>query len=142
LSAKSDSLAAEPVKPRLALFLLLVAGCCIGALVAGASIIDRTIPGGLPLGNLLAAVGLCALAGAAFALSPPGSLRCRVTKIVLFAALLWLPLSIALARNLALDFSGTRGTLWLAATAIVALSALCSFAWATASFLHHRAILR
>jgi hypothetical protein len=56
---------------------------------------------------------------------------------------LWLPFSIVLAGNLALDFSGVRGTLWLAATTIVAVSALCSFAWAASSFLlHRRAFLR
>jgi hypothetical protein len=131
------------VNPRLALFLFLVACACIGALVAGAAIVDWTLPGGLPFGNLLAAVGLCALAGAAFALSPAGSLRRRVARIVLFATALWLPLSIAMAGNLALDFSGARGSLWLAATAIVALSALCSLAWAAASFLlRRRAFLR
>jgi hypothetical protein len=131
------------VNPRLALFLFLVACACIGALVAGAAVVDRVLPGGLPFGNLLAAAGLCALAGAAFALSPAVTPRRRIAKIVLIVAALWLPLSVALAGNLALDFSGARGSLWLAATAIVVLSALCSFAWAAAAFLlRRRAFLR
>jgi hypothetical protein len=133
----------DPVKPRFALFLLVVAGACIGALVAGAAVVDRTLPGGLPFGNLLSAAGLCALAGSALALSPVGSSCRRAARIVLWAAVLWLPLSIALAGNLALDFSGARGTLWLAATAIVALSTPCCLAWAAAAFLlRRRAFLR
>jgi hypothetical protein len=115
--------------------MFVVACACIGSLAAGASFVDWALPGGLPFGNLLAAVGLCALAGAALALCPPDSLRRRVAWIVLFAAALWLPFSIVLAGNLALDFSGARGNLWWMATSALALATMLCLAWSVATFL-------
>jgi hypothetical protein len=109
------------------LLLLAIAGFSIGGLVFGASYSEWMLPGGLPFGNLLAATGLCSLAGLAFSLAPPASMRRRVSRLALFAAILWLPLSIVLAGNLALNFSGVRGTIWFAlssATAITAFGAL------------------
>jgi hypothetical protein len=131
----TEARTAEPVKPRFALFLFVVAGFCVGSLAAGAGFIDWTLPGGLPFGNLLASIGLCALAGTALALCPHGSLRRRVAWIVLFVAALWLPFSIALAGNLALDFSGTRGSPWWLATATLVLAILLCLAWSVAAFL-------
>jgi hypothetical protein len=123
------------LKPRFALFLSVVAACCIGALAAGAAFTESTLPGGLPFGNLLAAIGLCALAGAALALCPPDSIRRRVAWLVLCGSGLWLPVSVALAGNLALEFSGARGSLWWMATAALALAALLCLAWSVAAFL-------
>jgi hypothetical protein len=115
--------------------MFVVACACIGSLAAGTGFIDWTLPGGLPVGNLLAAVGLCALAGAALALCPPDSLRRRVAWIVLLATALWLPFSIVLAGNLALDFSGARGNLWWMATSALALATMLCLAWSVATFL-------
>jgi hypothetical protein len=123
------------LRPRFALFLFVVAGCCIGTLAVGAASTEWLLPGGLPLGNLLAATGLCALAGAALASCPPGSIRRRVAWLALCGSALWLPASVALAGNLALDFSGARGTLWWMATAALALAALLCLAWSVAAFL-------
>ncbi|GEM_PF-3677580 len=49
--------------------LLLVAAFCVASLGRGAAFLETILPGGLPLGNALAALGLVAAAGAALALS-------------------------------------------------------------------------
>ena len=101
--------------------LLTLAAFSIGSLVSGAAYVEWRLPGGLPLGNILAAAALLGLAGAACLLAPSGSRRRSASRLALMAALLWLPLSIALAGNLALNFSGTRGDVWM-------LSSLALFA--------------
>ena len=132
---------ADPRMQKLAcLLLLVVAALCFGSLASGAGIVEHDLPGGLPVGNALAALGLCALAGAACVLAPPGSTRRRVAAAVLLAALLWLPVSIALAGNLALNFSGARGTLWFAMTVGLGLAVPAMLAWAiVGSLLDRRA---
>lgn len=122
--------------PKLiALLLLATAGLSIGTLVSGSGYSERALPGGLPFGNVLAATTLCSLAGAAFALSPPGSIRRRVSRMTLLVAALWLPISVALAGNLALNFSGYRGTVWLAMTSVTTIAVLICLAWAVAGLL-------
>lgn len=122
--------------PRLlALLLLVIAGLAIGSLVSGSILAEIVLPGGLPLGNVLAAAGLCSLTGAAFLLGPPGSARRRFSCTVLIASLLWLPLSILLAGNLSLNFSGARGTVWLAISSATTIAALGSLVWAVAGLL-------
>jgi hypothetical protein len=112
------------------LLLLVVACASIGSLVAGAGYVEWTLPGGVPVGNVLAALGLCAPAGAAWMVSPPASWARRFASIALGAAIAWLPVSVVLAGNLALNFSGGRGTLWLAMSAGVGLVVLVALAWA------------
>src|SRR5262245_17058386 len=112
----------RPVTRRITLLLLTAAGFSVGSLVSGARYLEWVLPGGLPLGNVLAAAALCSLAGAAFHLSPLGSIRRRVSRVSLLAAAFWLPISIALAGNLTLNFSGYRGAAWLAITSVTARS--------------------
>ena len=102
--------------PALAVFAL-------GSLIAGAPYVETTLPGGLPLGNALAALGLCAVAATARQLARRGMVR-HVANAALLVAAAWLPVSIALAGNLALVFSGARGDAWIAwsATALFAAS--------------------
>ncbi|WP_149193984.1 hypothetical protein [Luteimonas suaedae] len=122
--------------PKLiALLLLALSALSIGTLVSGTSYSEWLLPGGLPLGNALAAAGLCFLAGAAFLLSPPSSIRRRVCRAALVSAILWLPVSIALAGNLELNFSGSRGTAWLVASSVTAIAVLSSLLWAAAGLL-------
>ena len=110
----------------IALLLLAIAALSIGMLVSGGSYSEWVLPGGLPLGNALAAICLCSVAGAAFLLGPPGSLRRRASRTALLTAAFWLPLSIALAGNLELNFSGSAGTAWLALSLITASTVLGS----------------
>lgn len=87
--------------PKTALVLIVVAGGAIFSLVSGAPYLEVLLPGGLPLGNALAAIGACAAAGAAIALSQPASLLRRFSVASFAAALAWLPISVAPAGNLA-----------------------------------------
>jgi len=92
---------------------LLGAVLSAGSLFVGADFIGVMLPGGVPLGNVLAAAVFCGLAGAAVALAPRGSRSRTVALGALAGSVGWLPLSIALAGNATLNFSGQRGTLWL-----------------------------
>lgn len=119
----------------IALLLLATSSLTFGALVSGAGYLEWVLPGGLPVGNVLAAAVLCPLAGAAFLLSPPDSIRHRASTLALFAAILWLPISVALAGNLALNFSGVGGTTWLAFSSLTVIAVLGSLLWAIAGLL-------
>ena len=110
--------------------LLAAAAFAVLSLVSGASYLGVVLPGGLPLGNLLAAVPLCAIAGAAVRLSPASTAARYASLVSLAASVAWLPVSIALAGNLALNFSGSRGSAWLAFSIAVAVVAVCVLGWA------------
>ena len=105
-----------------------------GALFVGADVIHRILPGGLPVGNLLAAAVYCGLAGTAVVLAPRRSVSRPAALGALAGAIAWLPLSIALAGNPSLNFSGERGALWLwlsAGLLIVVMAALVLAAFAS-----------
>ncbi len=110
--------------------LLVIAVISVSSLLSGASFIGTVLPGGLPLGNAIAAFGLISPAAVAVLLSPTGSPVRVVALIVFCAAVAWLPVSIALAGNLALNFTGWRGSIWMGLTLVVNLAVLCTLAWA------------
>lgn len=118
--------------------LLAISVFAIGSLVSGAPYLEVPLPGGLPLGNLLAAAGLISAAAAALGLSRPASWLRRVSTVSVIATAAWLPVSIGLAGNLALNFGGSRGTVWIWVTLATALSVLCSLAFALATRLFAR----
>jgi len=66
----------------------------------------------------------------------------HVANAALGLAIAWLPVSIALAGNLALVFSGARGDAWIAWSAVALVAAFASLALAvlqrTIVALHHR----
>lgn len=101
------------------------------SLVFGAPYLEALLPGGLPFGNALTALGLCAAAGAAVGLSARGTALRAVSLAFLLATVAWLPVSILLAGNLALNFGGGRGTVWLVLTVAIAIGVLCLLLWAT-----------
>lgn len=89
------------------------------ALLAGRyELIEGNLPGGLPVGNLLASITFAAWPAAAVLIARTGSLARRFAIAALALALGWLPASLLLAGNLALNFEGTRGTLWMALTVL------------------------
>lgn len=113
----------------LVLLLLAVATAAFASLLMGAPFLQWALPGGLPAGNLVAACALCALPAAALALRPR-SAPCRWLAWATGAlALLWLPASVLLAGNLALNFSGDRGAAWLLGTLCLAVAGLVVLAW-------------
>jgi len=121
-----------------ALLLVAVAALSCGVLLSGSALAEYPLPGGLPLGNLLMVLGLCGLSGAAWLLSDGGTARRRFAAMALLASLLWLPVSALLAGNLALNFSGTRGTAWQVGSVAVMVAVLMALAWAMAGFAFDR----
>lgn len=107
---------------------MAVLAACV--LASGWDRLEAPLPGGLPLGNALSAISLILAAWAAVRISAPGTWVRRFAAFALVIALSWLPVSIALAGNLELNFDGPTGPAWLAFTA---LAVLCSFGSLVAS---------
>ena len=104
----------KEVRTRLLKWLLVaVSVFSVVSLVAGAGYLETSLPGGLPIGNLITASGLCSATGLSILLTPTGSLLRVVSLGSLFLAASWLPVSIILAGNLSLNFSGWRGSVWV-----------------------------
>jgi hypothetical protein len=117
--------------PRKSVALLLaVAAIALLSLVFGASYLETMLPGGLPVGNALTAIGLCAAAGAAIGLSAPRTAVWRLSVASLIGAAAWLPVSVALAGNLNLNFRGGHGDAWLALSIAIAVMVLSALIWA------------
>ena len=102
----------------------------MASLASGACYLDTVLPGGLPAGNAVAALGLVSLAGVPVLLSTRGSVLRRVASATLGGAVAWLPASIALAGNLALNFTGWRGSVWVGLSLVIHAAALCTLVWA------------
>jgi hypothetical protein len=109
--------------------LLAIAALTVVALASGATYLEAMLPGGLPLGNALAALGLCAVGGAAVALSAQETALRTMAVASLIAAAAWLPVSIVLAGNLALNFGGERGLAWVILSLGIVVLLLISFIW-------------
>lgn len=110
--------------------LLILAASALLSLVSGAPWLEAMLPGGLPFGNALTAIGLCAAAGSAVLLSARGTALRWVSVASLAGAAAWLPVSIALAGNLALNFDGSRGAAWLCFSAAIAVAVFGVLSWA------------
>ena len=131
-----SSALATVAMPRTAVGLLLVvAAFALLSLVLGAPYLESQLPGGLPIGNALAAVGLCAAAGAAVGLSAGCTALRRLSVASLLGALAWLPVSIALAGNLDLNFHGGHGMAWLVLSVAILAAVLCALGWGLAAAL-------
>lgn len=114
-----------------ALALAAIAASAFALLLSGHPANEYPLPGGLPLGNLLVATGGVAIAAAAWALHPAPR---GLARAALLAALAWLPLSVLLAGNLALNFRDGRGSAWLALS--LATAAVCVASLVAAVFRH------
>lgn len=78
----------------------------------------------------MTAIGLCAAAGAAVGLSTKGTALRLASLVALCGAVAWLPVSILLAGNLELSFSGDRGLVWMVFSLMVLLDVVSALAWA------------
>lgn len=110
--------------------LALVFAGAMMALVSGGSFLEWPLPGGLPFGNAIAAAGLCALAGMAVVIALPGSRARPVAWLALLACVAWLPASVALAGNLSLNFTWSRGITWMWLTLGTLGVSVAALAWA------------
>ena len=98
--------------------------CLVPLAIGPETILLFELPGGLPLGTLIAALTLVLGAAVSLAASRPRSLLRMVSVVALVAASLWLPVGIWLAANAALNFVNdaansavfwrfTKGLAWL-----------------------------
>jgi len=110
--------------------LLFIAAFALVSLFSGAPYLETMLPAGLPLGNALTAIGLCAAAGSAVGLSTRRTALRFVSVASLIGAVSWLPASIALAGNLTLNFHGAYGGAWLALSVAVLAAVVCALGWA------------
>lgn len=110
--------------------LLAITAFAAMSLASGAPYLEMSLPGGLPFGNILTAIGLCAAAGSAVGLSSRGTALRTASLAALAAAAAWLPVSIALAGNLSLNFAGGRGAAWLALSLAVIAWITITLCWA------------
>ncbi|WP_374425051.1 hypothetical protein [Chromobacterium sp.] len=110
--------------PLYAALLLLVAASSLFAILSGADYLSAMLPGGLPLGNVLAALVFLGMSGAGYLLAKERRVLGRIAAIVLAGSVLWLPVSVALARNASLNFAGWNGTLWFLFTVGLFFAAL------------------
>lgn len=124
-------------KHKVAILFVIAIGS-IAALVSGGSFLETPLPGGLPVGNILVAGVLCPLAGAAIVLSRPSTVLRYFSIASLVAACAWLPVSIGLAGNLTLNFTGFRGEIWICLSWATNILVLLAVAWATIDHLIRR----
>ena len=109
----------------LATAFLIIAGLCMATIVFGAGLLEFALPGGLPLGNLIAALIFVGIAGAAWVLAPAGGLTRRLAQCVFVLCVAWLPVSVMIAGNLAWNLGNGRGDAWLMFSAgLLALAVL------------------
>lgn len=134
-AAQTTTIAIATMPKIVVALLLIIAAFALLSLVSGASYLETLLPGGLPLGNALTAVGLCAAAGSAVGLSARRTALRLVSVVSLVGAAAWLPVSIALAGNLTLNFHGSRGGTWLAFSVAIVAAVLCALGWALAASL-------
>lgn len=118
------------MRSKIVAVLLLTAAFAIVSLVSGAPYLESMLPGGLPVGNALAAIGLCAAAGSAVGLSARRSVLRFLSVASLIGAVAWLPVSIALAGNLTLNFRKGTGDFWLTLSLVITAAALFVLGWA------------
>ncbi len=90
--------------------LLLCAGVAGYSLISGASWLGQPLFAVLPLGNLLAWLGLLALPTAVWLVAEPGHRLWQAARLLWCLALPWLAVSALLAGNLALVFGA--GAQW------------------------------
>ena len=110
----------------LALGLFVIGMSALASLASGAPCLDIALPGGLPVGNVPPALGLCAMPASGAVIAHRRLMR-RIALAALIAAIAWLPVSIAMAGNLRLVFSGARGDAWIAWSASVAILSFVVF---------------
>ncbi len=114
-------------KSRLIALAVTILACCSYALIEGVSLLNWRLFGELPLGTLLATVGLASLACLIYLLRPRNVYFTVIVTVCLVMAISWLPVSVFLAGNLQLIFSGDEGRYWTIytkATVIVNLASL------------------
>ena len=91
-----------------------------------AHIVEALLPGGLPVGNLLAALALFLAPMTGVAYGAPGTRFRRVSLVATAVGLAWLPVSVLLSGNLANNFRGDDAAfmLWSRFTVVAGMLGL------------------
>lgn len=123
---------------KLTVLLVATAIATFGALFFAPEYLVRYRISGMPILNAITAIALCTASAAAIRLSPRGSIHEALSVAALIASILWLPLSIGLAGNLRLNFSGARGDTWIWMNLFTFPVVLITFIWALvrSAFVH------
>lgn len=121
----------ETMRPA-AILILCVCACLVPLVLGVESILLIALPGGLPLGTLLAAVALIAGSAIPLAQSREYSWLRRAGSIVFVAAIVWLPLGILLSGNPSLSFmqDASDSAFFWRFTAVLVVLILVSISWA------------
>lgn len=109
---------------------LVVALACAWVLFSDNTLLDVQLPFDFPAGNIIAAAMMIALAAIPPMVAAPGSRLHRIGKGVLIAAVVWLPISLALAGGIKLSYTGWAGWVWMAYTFALLLAIPAMIAWA------------
>jgi hypothetical protein len=114
-------------RPGLQVAWLLFLACGV-ALAVAPGVLVESVPGlwGLPWGNLVAAVGLVAAGAAGWMSASIGSPLRVIASVALANAVVWLPVSIAIAGNVRLTFPGRpeRLHVWFGYTLLTGIAVL------------------
>ena len=106
----------------------------VSALLAGAAFLAADLPGGLPVGNAVAALALVAAAGVAVLVGRPGAGLRRYGLLALAAAVLWLPVSAALLGNWRLNGTPGQSSMpWFVLTGATVALAASALGWSAAA---------
>lgn len=120
------------------LILIALSVASLAVLFSGGPVLSIQLPGGLPFGNLLSAFPFCLPALAAVELSRKGTTARYISNTSLAIAIGWLPVSLGLAGNLNLNFSGIRGHIWIWLSLATATFVGVALVWAAIDCLRWR----
>ena len=112
-----------------AIVLLLLSIALMASFLLGASFLDHDLAFGLDAGVAAAAISLILGAAGPLVIAAPGTRNRAIALFGFFAAIAWLPYSIALAGGTQLSYSGWKTTAWLVFTGLLLLAILTG--WVT-----------
>jgi hypothetical protein len=104
-------------------------------LFSGSDLLDVELPFAFPAGNIAAAVMLVAMAVIPVLASVEGSKLRAVARATLLLAIAWLPVSMAIAGGMQLNFSGWQSWVWMIYTLAILLLVPVVLAWAVVAAL-------
>ena len=112
--------------------LLLAIGCLIPLILGMEAILILSLPGGLPLGTLMAAVAIISASLIPVVKSNSGSFLRRAAWVLFSGSLLWLPLGIYLSGSAALNFvqDAADSQIYWRFTAGLSVCILIALVWA------------
>lgn len=128
--AKGNTGATFYMNRPVVLMLITLAIATFVSLFTGAPYLESTLPGGLPFGNALTSAGLMSASMAAIGVCERNTVIRWIAAVSLVLSVIWLPVSIWLAGNLALNFTEETGLMWIALSSATLILAFLSLIFA------------